>query len=82
MGAILQPTPEMGEYRVEIRRKSFYLHGDGDSRASGGDGHAITVYPDLLDPDVGTIEVLLEDVPKLRACLDAIDSYLKEYRRS
>jgi hypothetical protein len=69
MGLILESTPEMGEYAVEVRRESFYLHGEG-----GGDGrHAIIVYPDTRNPDVGTVEILLEDIPKLRACFDAID---------
>ena len=27
MGHILESTPEMGEYRVEVRRESFYLSG-------------------------------------------------------
>lgn len=73
MGMILDPTPEMGEYRVEVRRESFYLHGEGD----GSRRHAIIVYPDQQD-DAGTVEILLEDIPKIRACFDEIERYLKE----
>jgi len=28
MGYVAEPTPEMGEYRVEVRRESFYLSGE------------------------------------------------------
>jgi len=76
LGLILETSPEMGEYRVEVRRESFHLHGEGGE----DDRHAIIVYPDSLNPEIGTVEILLEDVPKLRACLDAIDRYQRKER--
>jgi len=39
MGMMLESTPEMGEYSVEVRRESFYLRGEGTR-------HAIIIYPD------------------------------------
>jgi hypothetical protein len=77
MGMILESTPEMGEYGVEVRRESFYLRAE-----PGEDGrHEIIVYPNSPDPvPTGTAEILLEDIPKIRACLDEIEAYLS--RRS
>lgn len=72
MGMILESTKEMGEYSVEVRRESFYLRGMDGSR------HHITVYPHTDRPvSAGTVEILTEDIPKLRACLDAIEDYLE-----
>lgn len=72
MGMILDPTPEMGEYRIEVRRESFYLHSTDRNR------HCLTVYPHTDDPvPSGTVEILLEDIPKIRAALDQVESYIK-----
>lgn len=77
MGMILESTPEMGEYSVEVRRESFYLRGadsyDGEQR------HAINLYPSPHpDGSQGTVEILTEDIPKIRAALDAVERYLRE----
>lgn len=73
MGMILDPTPDMGEYRVEVRRESFYLR----SLEKGAGRHSILVYPDIFSPESGTVEILLEDIPKIRAALDQVERYLK-----
>lgn len=70
MGMILESTSQMGEYSVEVRRESFYLRGDGR--------HVIFVYPNREDDSFGTVEILTEDINKIRACLDEIERYLKE----
>lgn len=73
MGVCLDPTPEMGEYRAEVRRESFYLFGEDAS-----DRHTIGLYPDSDGPsNSGTVEILIEDIPKIRAALDAVDKYVK-----
>lgn len=115
MGCVLESTPEMGEYSVEVRRESFYLRGssnfvwhrslvnrkptkacteiletrggpveiaDQDNRPVGqgwvadyiNRRHAIHVR-ESGDTGQGTVEILLEDVPKIRAALDAIEAY-------
>ncbi len=78
MGVLLDSTPEMGEYSVEIRRESFYLRGqdtyDGEKR------HAIHVYPDSCGQ--GNVEILLEDIPKIRAALDQVERFEKERSRN
>lgn len=118
MGAILEQSPEMGEYHTEVRRESFYLRGehnaawvrslkdgrgltktgvacmiDGekfemreDDFKPRGEGweyrfgitrrHAIHMYPDHCNQ--GSIELLIEDIPKIRAVLDAVEKYIKE----
>ncbi len=50
MGFCVDPTPEMGEYSVEVRRESFYLRDDDQS-----------------------IEILIEDIPKIREALDQVE---------
>lgn len=67
----LDPIPEMGEYIVEVRRESFYLQGLGKR-------HAIIVYPDVDDQNTGVVEILLEDIPKIRAALDQVEAYCRE----
>lgn len=74
MGCQLDPTPEMGEYSVEVRRESFYLQ--GDRTFDGEKRHAVTCYPDECGQ--GMIELLLEDIPKIRAALDQVEAYLKD----
>jgi len=71
MGHCPDSTPEMGEYSVEIRRESFYLRG-ADSY-NGPARHAIELYPSPHGGSQGTIEILLEDIPKIRACLDLVE---------
>jgi len=76
MGVCLPSTPDMGEYSVEVRRESFYLRGadtyDKPQR------HSIELYPSARDGthSQGTVEILLEDIPKIRAALDAVENYV------
>lgn len=35
--------------------------------------HAITVYPPTPDFSQGTVEILIEDIPKIRAALDQVE---------
>lgn len=72
MGACLESTPEMGEYEVEVRRESFYLR--GEDSYSGLQRHAIHLYPHECGQ--GTIELLIEDIPKIRAALDLVEKHL------
>jgi hypothetical protein len=74
MGLILDSTPEMGEYSVEVRRESFHLSG-------GKEPHTICVYPNYhLDVALleGTCEILIEDIPKIRAALDLVEKAVRE----
>lgn len=95
MGLIVGPTPEMGEYSVEVRSKSFVLGGEdnfvvnnsvpcpgkcdvvGEHRHSGGGRyerrrHAIEVYRHG-DCGQGAVEILISDIPKIRAVLDTVE---------
>lgn len=70
MGRILDSTPEMGEYAVEVRKESFYLHGiDPNGK------HTIFVYPDVDGKGDGVVEILTADIPKIRAALDEVERY-------
>jgi hypothetical protein len=75
MGMCLDSTPEMGEYSVEVRRESFYLRGE-DSYEDEVE-HGIFLYPSPSTGRQGTVEILIEDIPKIRAALDHIENYLK-----
>lgn len=74
MGLCLESTSEMGKYSVEVRRESFYLSG-ADSY-NKRQRHAIDVYPGPHDQ--GSVEILIEDIPKIRACLDAVEKHLRK----
>lgn len=87
MGMVLDETPPMGEFGGEVRSESFYLRGeyngqtDEERAAEGGRGplyrkrrHAITVYENG-DTGQGTVEILIEDIPKVRAVLDAVEAH-------
>ncbi|MGP3914338.1 hypothetical protein [Nonomuraea sp. 10N515B] len=56
MGAIQEPTPEMGPYRVETRRESFYL----------------TAPRERLANTATTWSIPAEDVPCVLAALDLV----------
>jgi hypothetical protein len=77
VGYCAEPTPEMGEYHVEVRRESFYLRGedDYDYAYNGAEQprHAIILYPRTEGCLTGTIEFLIEDIPKIRAVLDQVE---------
>lgn len=65
-----------GEYGVQTRRESFTLRGewaDDPALRRSGLRHGITLYPDVADGDQGSIEVLTEDIGKLRVCLDVVE---------
>ena len=66
MGHVLESTKEMGHFNVEVRSDSFYLSSELKDK--------MTLSPsDFHD---GTIEFNLEDISKLRACLDTIEEYI------
>lgn len=68
MGCLVESTPAMGEYHVEVRRESFYLQGiDRKGR------HTIFVYPDIDGKGDGVAEILIEDIPKIRPALDEVE---------
>lgn len=93
MGYCAQPTPEMGEYSVEVRRESFCIRGEDNFVRTGSRScppgcdvegehthavygnarqrHALTAYPN--DSGQGSVEILIEDIPKLRAALDQVE---------
>jgi hypothetical protein len=87
MGCCIESTPEMGEYSVEVRSESFYLRGEDSYLAV--QRHALFVYPNPSpDGRQGTVEILIEDIDKIRACLDAVEAHLgrqserKRYREA
>jgi hypothetical protein len=75
MGMCLEPLPQMGEYSVEVRRESFYLR--GEDAYNGDRRHAINLYPARPDGDQGTVEILIEDISKIRAALDQVERYVR-----
>lgn len=74
MGMCLEPTPEMGEYSVEVRRESFYLR--GEDTYEGERRHAFHLYPHPCGQ--GAVEILIEDIPKLRAALDQVEAHVRD----
>lgn len=73
MGFCPNSTPEMGEYSIEVRSESFVLY--GEDCYNGPRRHAIFLYPSSPNNRAqGTIEILLEDIPKIRAALDLIEN--------
>lgn len=86
MGMILETTPDMGEYSVEVRKESFYLSGENNAEIANDElryvprRHSVTVYPADETVNQGTIELLIEDIPKIRACLDNVERYLIDTR--
>lgn len=78
MGYCPESTPEMGEYSIEVRRESFYLRGDDTYNEEKR--HAIELYPSSKDKshNQGTVEILIEDIPKIRASLDLVERIYNE----
>ena len=85
----------MGEYSVEVRSESFYLQGEynGYDDEQLEECRARGVEPELYtkrrhgifvcengETGQGNVEILLEDIPKVRASLDAVEARLKESR--
>jgi hypothetical protein len=75
MGTILDQTPEMGEYSVEVRRESFYLRGEASHEGKGE--HAIYVY-ETNASGRGSVEIITADISKIRAALDAVERFVRE----
>jgi len=75
MGFIPEMPVECGEYSVEIRSESFYLRGEDTFEAEYEAGeyprHCIQVY----GKKAGTVEILLEDIPKVIACLELVAAH-------
>lgn len=74
MGFCAEPVPEMGEYSVEVRSESFYLRGEDcyDAEHNGAEypRHIIHTY----GKRAGTVEILIEDISKIRAALDQVEA--------
>jgi hypothetical protein len=68
MGYCAKPTTDMGEYSVEVRSESFILRGE-DSYL-GEKEHGLFVWAVPHDGRQGSVEILLADIPKIRAALD------------
>ena len=71
MGYCAKPTPEMGEYSIEMRSESFVLRGE-DSYL-GEKEHGIFVWAVPNGGSQGEFfreEILVADIPKIRAALD------------
>jgi hypothetical protein len=75
MGFCPDSTPEMGEYSVEVRRESFYLRGASTYNVRP-QRHAIHIYDD--GQGQGTVEILTEDIPKIRAALDLVEKIARK----
>jgi hypothetical protein len=68
MGYLARPTPQMGEYSVEVRRESFIIRGEDDYDSPRR--HVLHLSPRRPGHRTGSAEILLEDIPKIRAALD------------
>jgi hypothetical protein len=66
MGYCAEPTAEMGPFHVEVRTESFYLSRAGEQMWSGPHG------------PTPSIELLLVDIPAIRAALDQAE-YVAEH---
>lgn len=75
MGYIPRMTPEAGEYSVEVRSESFYLRGEEPEPDRPSPRHSVGVYP-KGETNLGTAELLIEDIPKIRAALDVVEQYV------
>ena len=90
MGFIIESTPEMAEYHVEVRGESFYITGENSFEhcyeGKSLPHHGLIVYPDSGPTSgavqVGTAEILIADIPKIFACLVAIEKYVQERDRA
>lgn len=78
MGFCPESTSAMGEYSVEVRRESFYLRGEDTYDQAAR--HVIELYPSSKDGShkQGTVEILIEDIPKIRAALDLVEQCKKK----
>jgi len=67
MGLCLNQTKSMGSFSAEIRRESVYISTDSE----------MYLYPNAGHGNGGTIELLISDIPKVKACIRAIEKHLK-----
>jgi len=73
MGLVLEQTKVMGHFSTELRQESFYI--------STAEREKMFLYPRDDFKAGGQAEFLLEDIPKIRACLNAIEKEQKERKR-
>ncbi len=84
MGYLPEPTDEMGDYRVEVRSESFYLQGANGCRVPEDElpRSVILVYYSNTYPEQfnysGIAEILISDIPKIRAALDLVEQIVAE----
>lgn len=79
MGFVLTQTAAMGEYGGEVRQESFYLRGEPNWTEEGHKAerrHGIYLYPSQPGDRQGTCEILIEDIPKVRAVLAAVEAHV------
>ena len=78
MGYCPDPSPDMGEYSIEVRNESFYLRGEQPKHVDSR--HGIYLYLSTYESGEkarqGTCEILIEDIPKIRAALDQVERIL------
>jgi len=73
MGALLDPTPEMGVWAVEVRRESAYLAGDLGEYNAWREGDCATPPTHTVYGHKGTgFAVLAEDLPRVLAAFEQI----------
>ena len=66
MGLVLDEDDGLPDgWGAEVRRESFYLHPPDDR---------VWVYEHVGERPGGTVEFMLEDIPAIRRCLDAVES--------
>jgi len=74
MGYCISNTPGTGDFRVEVRRESFYI--------ANSEPSSFFVYNGGHERENGAVvEFDLKDIPKIRACLDAVERYQKGERK-
>lgn len=61
MGFCAEPTPEMGDYSIEVRRESFWL------RCPTKPSRMFAPGP------IHSVELTTEDIPRIRAALDQVE---------
>lgn len=74
-GYLAKPTPDMGPFEVEVRTSSFKLYTVDEDCAS-----TPWLYPNLTARQ-GAIEMLIADIPALRALLDQVERIASGHKR-
>ncbi len=84
MGYLPEPTTEMGDYSVEVRRESFRLYGADGCRVPQAELPRSVIYVNYANvtPEnfnyTGVAEILIEDIPNIRAALDQVERVVAE----